>query len=86
MRRSLSTASCPRQSNRVPVLKSQPWLESNSYKLPLRISPNRPYAKSGGVDVVKIRNKVGTLVSETKIGLAGVEQTTPGWKIRHMFK
>ena len=42
--------------------------------------------KSGSVDIVTIYNKVGALVSRTKIGAAGVEQTTPKGKIEYAFE
>ena len=39
--------------------------------------------KSGSVDIVKIYDKAGNLLSETRIGSTGVAQTTPSGKIKH---
>jgi len=42
--------------------------------------------KGRGVDIVKVYDKTGALVSKTTIGAAGVEQTTPKEKIAYMFE
>jgi len=42
--------------------------------------------KGDSVDILKIYDKAGNLLSETKIGSRGVEQTTPNGKITHSFR
>jgi len=59
-----------------PVLLREDASYSYEYKLD----------KFGRVEFVIIHDKSGALVSETKMGTTGVEQTAPNGKLKHKFK
>ena len=59
-----------------PVLLREDASYSYEYKLDM----------FGRVELVKVRDKAGALVSETKMGMTGVEQTSPNGKLEHRFK
>lgn len=69
------------------------YVRETAFQIPpvlLREDASYSYAyeldKWGVVNTVKIYDKAGTLVSKTRIGATGIEQTSPNGKIEHSFK